>query len=193
LKLEVIKKELVEKYIKKMGIKLWGIILLMGIFLMMIGKSNKIDNYNEKNFKNEVNENRLINNSSNENKIASENYCKEIENSLKRMIKKIRGVEEAEVIVTLKSSKEEVVLKDIPYEKEKMGEEELYCENEETVMLEDKEGNTHPYIVKELNPKVEGIVVGIRTVNEQVKKDIIEVVQVLFDIPIHKIKIVNIN
>ena len=85
---------------------------------------------------------------------------------------------------TLKSSKEEVVLKDIPYEKEKMGEEELYCENEETVMLEDKEGNTHPYIVKELNPKVEGIVVGIRTVNEQVKKDIIEVKStVIVDIP----------
>ena len=30
-------------------------------------------------------------------------------------------------------------------------------------MLEDEEGNTYPYVVKEINPTIEGVVVGIKT------------------------------
>lgn len=193
MKLEVIKKELLEKYIKKIGVKSFLVLLTIGVILMVIGKPKKNEKQQGYGIGNENIQEKNRGYSLSDNKRNSEGYCTKIENSLKRMIRKISGVEEVEVVITLKTSKEEVVLKDIPYEKEKIGKEELYCENEETVMLEDEEGNTHPYIVKEINPKVEGVVVGIRTVNEQVKKDVMEVVQVLFDIPIHKIKIVDIN
>ena len=60
-----------------------------------------------------------------------------------------------------------------------------------TVLIDGDEGNT-PYITKEVYPEVEGVVViaqgsGTGTVD----LDILTAVQVLFNVPAHKIKIMK--
>ena len=61
------------------------------------------------------------------------------------------------------------------------------------MIIEDDGGNSHPYVVKKIKPQVEGIVVGIKSSTDIIEREIMDVVQVLFDIPVHKIKIVKIN
>lgn len=44
------------------------------------------------------------------------------EDKLKKILEKVEGVGDVEVMITLKSSKEQVVLKDSPYEQENLNE-----------------------------------------------------------------------
>jgi stage III sporulation protein AG len=51
-----------------------------------------------------------------------------------------------------------------------------------------------PYVVKEIEPEVEGIlVVAEGAGNETVVNEITYAVQVLFDVPVHKIKVVKMS
>lgn len=191
MKLGLINKFDVKSYLQKQGAKPMISILAVGILILVLssgGNANKNANV-QKNIL-EKNTNKNINSQKSN---LNYEYCHNIENNLKKIITRVNGVEDVTVMITLKSSKEEVVLKDTPYDKEDTTDEKLYSENEETVIMEDEEGNTYPYVVKEINPEVEGVVVGLKTSKENVGKDVMEIVQVLFDIPVHKIKIVNIN
>ena len=66
------------------------------------------------------------------------------------IIKRVNGVEDASVMITFKSSSEEVILKDVPYDTEENKDEKTYSEKEETVIIEDDVGNSHPYVVKKI-------------------------------------------
>ena len=51
-----------------------------------------------------------------------------------------------------------------------------------------------PYIVKELEPEIAGVlVIAEGGNNEVIKSDVIAAVQVLFDVPAHKIKVMKMN
>ena len=118
-------------------------------------------------------------------------YIKEQEDRLQRILESMRYIESAKVMITLKSSKEEVVLKNNPYVKEENESDEVYESEEETVLIEDSEGNARPYILKEINPQIEGIVVVVDSNVDNIEQEINDVVLALFDIPIHKIKVMN--
>jgi stage III sporulation protein AG len=94
-------------------------------------------------------------------------------------------------MITLKSSKEEVVLKNNPYVKEETKSDEVYESDEETVLIEDAKGNARPYVLKEINPQIEGIVVVISSRLDNMEQEVNDVVLALFDIPVHKIKVMN--
>ena len=173
----------IKKVIEEKGIKPLIIIMIIGVLLIIISSpSKKVTRKNDNKSSGRVNEEK-----------DDESYKDELEKELVTIIKRINGVEDVSVMITLKSSSEEVILKDIPYNKEENKDEKTYSEKEETVIIEDDVGNSHPYVVKKIKPQVEGVVVGIKSGTDIIEREIMDVVQVLFDIPVHKIKIVKIN
>lgn len=94
-------------------------------------------------------------------------------------------------MITLKSSKESVVNKDTPYEESTKKDEKTVKEDEETVLI-DKDGEKVPYIVKEVEPEVEGVVVVAQGGGSDIiNQNIVDAVSVLFHISSYKIKVLK--
>lgn len=133
----------------------------------------------------------------------SEEYVKQIEERLQKILEKVEGIGKVEVMITLSSSKELVTLKDAPYTQETVNENDgeggsrvtsKSSKEDTSVMSSTQEGGTSPYIVKELEPIVEGVVVSAQGgADAMVQKDIIEAAEVLFNIPIHKVKVLRMH
>ena len=61
-----------------------------------------------------------------------------------------------------------------------------------TVMSSGQNGQTGPYAVKELEPEIEGVVVAAQgAYDPQVAAEIVGTVSVLFDVPAHKVRVVE--
>lgn len=130
-------------------------------------------------------------------------YTKTLEERLKTVLTKVEGIGSVDVMITLKGSKELVILKDTPFTQESMNEDDgeggsrvssSTSKEDSTVLVNNGNGESKPYVVKELEPEVEGIVVIAQGGdNGNIKTEIIEAVQVLFDVPAHKIKVMTMN
>lgn len=136
-------------------------------------------------------------------------YTAYMERHLANVLSKVEGVGDVRVMITLKTSAEKVVEKDRETNGESVEEEDSQggsrttvnnSSSEETVyagensgMAEDGTGQ-NPYVVKEISPEVEGVVVIAEGGNDPfVIQDISEAVQALFDVDTHKIKIMKLN
>ena len=125
------------------------------------------------------------------------------EKKLKKILEKMDGVGEVDVMITLKSSKELVVLKDEPYTQESLNEVDNQggsrtsssaSNDEETVLVNDGNGNSEPFVVKELAAQIEGVVVIAQGGSDgEVALDIVSAVEVLFGIPAHKVKVLEMS
>ena len=131
-------------------------------------------------------------------------YVEYQEKRLKDILSKIQDAGNVEVMITASASKEKIVEKDV---------EQMLSEVEETdsnggsrVSKESslkestlyEEGNSAskeiPYVVKELEPVIEGVVVASSGANQpRIVDEITSAVSVLFDIPVHKIKVVKMD
>lgn len=125
-------------------------------------------------------------------------YVDKMEKRLAEILELIDGAGKVEVMITLSSSSETVINKDesneISYEKED-GESQRENQNsswkEETVMV-DEDGNQKPYVVKTMEPIVEGVIVVMEGGdNPVVNSAITEAVQALFHVEAHKIKVLK--
>lgn len=134
--------------------------------------------------------------------ISSENsYERQQEKRLKEVLEKVEGVGRVEVMITLRSSSEKVVEKDAPSrsqrveETDSQGGSRTTQENEReeaTVYEESEDGKRTPYVIQELEPAVEGVIVIAQGGgNAAVKQNILEAVQALFPVEAHKIKIMK--
>lgn len=133
--------------------------------------------------------------------IHTDSYERQQELRLKEVLQKVEGVGRTEVMITLQASAELVVEKDTPSTRQTVEEadaqggsrttqEESW--SEETIYQEDAEGSRTPYVVKQLEPKVEGvIVIAEGGADAAVKQNILEAVQALFPVEAHKIKIMK--
>lgn len=131
----------------------------------------------------------------------SNTYITEMENKLEGILRKVSGVGDVEVMITLKSSKEQIPLKDRPYTQEGLNEVDReggsrvnnsVQREESTVLITNEKGNEEPYIIQEIEPQVEGVcVIAEGGDNAKVIMDIIEVAEVLFDVPAHKVKVMK--
>lgn len=139
----------------------------------------------------------------NENNSTTEEYTSELENRLKQMLMKVNEIGQVEVMITVKSSKEAVPLKDEISDEQTTEEQDSaggsrksssVNKQEETVFDGSDAGNSKPYIIKELEPEIEGVLViaegGDRSI---VKSEIVDAVMVLFNVPAHKIKVMKMN
>lgn len=126
---------------------------------------------------------------------------KNLEQRLENILSSMYGVGKVKVMITLASGKEKIIAKDIPLERNNMIENdsaggnrstsEMYSQ-EETVYSTTSEGDKIPYVMKENYAKVEGVsVVAEGGDNALVQKNICEVIQALFGIEEHKIKVVK--
>lgn len=111
-------------------------------------------------------------------------YKRNMENELKKILSQVTGVGKVEVMITLKGSNEKVTLKDNHIRG---------TENEEeTVLIEDSDNNSLPYVVQEKEPEIEGVVVVCDGGdNSLVKREITDAIFALFHLESHKIKVMK--
>ena len=109
------------------------------------------------------------------------------------------GVGRVEVMITLKSSKESVLNKDLSEERqteqEKNSDTQKTNKNEkrqEETILSDSVGNSAPYVVKELEPEIAGIIISCEGAeNKVVAASVLEAAQVLFGVSANHIKVLK--
>lgn len=133
----------------------------------------------------------------------SNTYITEMEDKLKKVLRKVSGIGNVDVMITLKASEEQVPLKDNPYTQEGVNENDgeggsradnSVKRDENTVLVTTEDGKSMPYIIQELEPKVEGVVVIAEGGdNSEVASNIVQAAQVLFNLPAYKIKVMKMS
>ena len=124
-----------------------------------------------------------------------------LEQKLEGVLSSMYGVGKVKVMITLASSGEKIIAKDIPLERNNIVEKdstggnrstnEMYSQ-EETVYSTTTEGDKIPYVIKENSAVVEGVSVVAEGGDSMViQKNISETIQALFGIEEHKIKVVK--
>lgn len=197
-------KQLFEGISKKMSPKKWKkdqliIVLLVGILLIVIaipsGKksSGKSDNASASGESGDED--------------ASEDgndvYERKMEKRLSEALSQVAGVGDVRVMITLKSTSEKVVEKDDSSTsnstREADSEGGTRDTNESTssrtsVYSEEEDGGQTPYVSKELEPEISGIlVIAEGGDNAGTVEDITEAVMALFPVEAHKIKVMKMN
>lgn len=199
------KKLSIKEIIKGMSPSNLVVILLAGIFLVILSFPNlrsssesSKDNTTSSNY----NSNKDGNTNQNANK-TEETYLEDLEKKLEGVLGKVDGIGSIEVMITLKGSKELVTLKDNPYTQESVNEVDgeggsrqssKIDKDDSTVIVNSGNGESMPYVIKEIEPEVAGVVVIAQGGDSGIiKTEITEAVQVLFNIPVHKIKVMKMN
>lgn len=167
------------------------LLVLAGVFLVLASKTEGVEKKVEEPA--EIVENTDVE--------ELEKYIEKQEKKLSQILAKVDGIGEVEVMITAKTSKEKVTLKDVPYQRTETNEQDsgggtrqkTEISSEETsVMNKLEDGEETPYVTKELQPKIEGvIVIASGAENSQVVAEINEAVVALFDVPAHKIKVMK--
>lgn len=127
-------------------------------------------------------------------------YEEELEKRVTELLKNMQGVGEADVMITLKSSKEKIYHVDKDKSRS-TSEEKDSAGGSRTSMSEEIKENTlmvggssldAPVIEKELQPEIAGIVICAQGGGSAfVKAEISEAMEALFGIPSHKIKVLK--
>lgn len=130
----------------------------------------------------------------------TEDFAGELEDELEDILSQMWGVGKVRVMITLKSSEELVVEKDENSNRSNTNESDsaggsrivTQMEGGKNTVYHTNGNGSEPYVVKTIAPKVEGVVVvaqgaGSGTVNE----NITEMVQALFGVEAHKVKVVK--
>ena len=211
LNLHIIK----EKVLKKDNMV---ILVLMGILLLVIAWPIEGNNIDETNVSGLWDRNSGIINSTKEQELQNEEtmdywetweqelrkedvIVDNLERRLEEILYAMDGVGQVKVMISLASSGEKIVEKDIPLDRNNILEEDseggsrstnqMYSK-EETIYITNSNGDKTPYVVKEMAAEVSGVtVVAEGGGNEYVENNISEVIQALFGIEGHKIKVVK--
>lgn len=174
----------------------WLIVFLAGVLLLVIAiptGSNKNAGENEDGVKSVL---------SQEDDSAIEDgtsYETQLEERLEEILRSVEGVGRVEVMITLKNDGESVVEKDKETSSQSTtgaedGSQTVQQQSSETTVYENQTDEGSPFISKETKPEVEGVlVVAEGGGNAVTAQNISEAIQALFNIEVHKIKIVKMN
>jgi hypothetical protein len=190
-----IKKMLESKNRKKL-IQDAFIVVIIGVIIIIAGKSffpgKEVDDK-----KTQTDNTTVAANSD----ISSNTGYSETEVKLRSILTQISGAGKVDVMVTYSVSKENVPAYDVKKsesnteEKDSGGGTRKIDQNsyESSIVYENSQnGSKNPVIIKELEPVVKGVlVVAEGASNPEVKEKICKAVQVLMDVPIHKIQVVE--
>lgn len=133
--------------------------------------------------------------------LGSSSYETRLEERLKNILSSVEGAGQVEVIITFRDSGEKIVNKDIDNsssivtEQDSAGgartsEEKSY--QEDTILSGDSYNSGTPYVVQEINPSVEGIlVVSDGGDSPVVVEKITDALSALFNLSPHKIKVLK--
>lgn len=127
-------------------------------------------------------------------------YAAAQEEKLARILSNMEGVGEVEVMLTFVSSEELVVEKDAPVVRSSTVEKDsengtrtvTQYEHGDSTVYKSSSGESEPYVVKTLNPRVEGVLVVAEGAGDgTVNRNITEIAQALFGVEPHKVKVVS--
>lgn len=176
------------------------IVLLAGILLIVIAWPTSSGESKENK---EIEATSVNDTTSNQNDTQTLSYVEEQEKRLETILSRVYGVGEVNVMITLKSSKELIVEKDTPATSSTTQEEDAEggtrnttdkTTTEATVYEQDNNGGSAPYVVKELEPEIEGIIVIAKGGDDPViAKNISDAILALFHVEAHKIKVMKMN
>ena len=181
-----------------LGIKQWVMLLLAGVCCLVIvfpmgDKNNSTINETDRGHP----ERELY---AEKEPVQETNYEAGLEERLENLLSGVEHVGKVKVMITVSNSGQKNVLQDGSRETEQVTETDSAGGNrhsvsekkEGTTVFYDIAGESVPYILSETYPEITGVVViaegsGTGTVD----LDILNAVQVLFDVPAHKIKIMK--
>ena len=127
-------------------------------------------------------------------------YALYLEERLEKILSGVSGVGEVTVMITLVSSEELIVEKDNPQtysdvkETDAQGGERITSQTDiqENTIYSTEGSDSAPYVVMRMLPRVEGVlIVAEGAGNGTVNKNVTEMIQALFDVEAHKIKVVK--
>lgn len=193
--IEKIKKLLKSSNRKKL-IENAAILTIIGVILLIAGKSFLGSEYG-KNDKSELNQNT----SAQREDGLYEKANNEMEGRLKSILSQVYGAGKVDVMVSYSVSKEKIPVSDVKKsesitdEKDSGGGTRKISQSsyESSIVFENgQNGEKSAMIVKELEPEVKGVLVVAEGAGSPAVKDkLCRAVQVLLDIPIHKIQVVE--
>ena len=178
-----------------MGIRQWGMLLLAGICCLAIvfpmeKEEKEAEESNNKNMERQ----QSVSNG------QETDYIKQLESRLEDILSDVEHVGQVKVMITANRTVQKNVLRDEKNEWEQKTEMDsaggsrtsVSEKKEGTTIFYDIAGESTPYILSEAYPEITGVVViaqgsGTGTVD----LDILNAVQVLFDVPAHKIRIMK--
>ncbi|MDF2988169.1 MAG: hypothetical protein K0R50_3679 [Eubacterium sp.] len=135
-------------------------------------------------------------------KQASEGSKSEMEENLGAILSKIKGAGKVEVMITFVSGSESVPAVDVntsennTQEKDKEGGSRTIkqSDRENSIVYEENQGVKKPFIVKELLPKVKGVVIVADGAGEaEIKSNLAKATEALLDVAAHKIQVFQRN
>lgn len=177
--------------LKEIGILRLGLMIIAGIMLLALSIPQK-DTTEKKEEKavQSVNETDEL-----------EVYIENMEERLTKVLEQVEGIGSVQVMITAKSSKEQIVLKDTPYSRTDTEEtdsqggtrESTQIDSQESTVLEEQEdGSKNPYITMEMQPEIEGVLIIAKGAGDsKIVAEINEAVTALFSVPSHKIKVMK--
>lgn len=128
-------------------------------------------------------------------------YRKNLERQLEDILGAMEGVGRVRVMVTMKDDGESVVEKDITKTEEQSSEEDsagtkragsTSDSREETVYIQGDSSNSTPFVSRQVNPRMEGVLVVTQGGNSPVViKNISEAILALLPVEAHRIKVVE--
>lgn len=172
---------------RKGGKEQWFILILVGILLLVIAMPS--DNHTTK--KEENVETETIS-------VTEDDYVENMERRLEHALEQVEGVGRTSVMITLASSSEKIIEKDTESRSSSSTSADQESSNtsdvsQQSVYSSLSDGEI-PYVKQELSPVIEGVlVVAEGGDNAVVKQNITEVVQALFGVNTHKIRVMKHN
>lgn len=189
-----------EKGWKKWKKDQWLVVFLIGVLLLVIAIPTNNNKETAKNTEEKTGSSSKAASSVIKDEAANSDYEESLETRLAEILRKIEGVGAVQVMITLKDGGEAIVEKDkeTSYQVLEQGNEgsaeTTQHESSEVTIYENQTDDASPFISKENTPQVEGVLVVAQGGNNaQTAQNISEAIQALFDIEVHKIKIVKMN
>jgi len=182
-----------------LGVKQWAMLLLAGICCLVIvfpmGGGGETDPPAEESHDGNRNDIRSVSEPERKN-----NYTAWLEERLEVLLSDVEHVGRVKVMITVGGTVQKSVLQDGSQEAEQVTETDsaggsrhsVSERSDKTTVFYDIDGSSTPYILSETYPEITGVVViaeGSGT--GSVDLDILNAVQVLFDVPAHKIRIMK--
>ncbi len=197
------------KFKWKMGKDKWLILLAIGMIILILAiPSNsstlgKIGAASESKNKTELQKGIVTESAEKDTAVAAgadRTYEEQMELRVKKLLKTVEGVGQVDVMIVLKSSKEQVLRVDnktsdsATVENDSSGGTRNITNKElqESTILTGSGENTAPIVEKEISPEIEGIIISAQGGGSPtVKAEISSAMEALFNLPPHKIKVLK--